>query len=560
MVDLEVAGTGFAALGLDPQLAEALAGLGYDEPTPIQRQAIPPILGGRDVLGQAGTGTGKTAAFGLPLLHRLASPDAARAQPSALVLVPTRELAIQVAEALRRYGRPLGASVLAVCGGQPFGPQLQALRQGIDVVVATPGRALDHVRRGTLALDGVATVVLDEADEMLDMGFAEELDAILAETPDGRQTLLFSATLPDRVAAVARRHLNDPVSIRVERERAKAGAVPKVRQAAYFVAREHKAAALVRVLALEGPAAALVFCRMRSDVDDLTEALRGKGYKPEALHGGMSQEQRDRVMRLFRAGTASVLVATDVAARGLDIDHLTHVINYDLPDDPESYVHRVGRVGRAGREGVALTIAVPGQQRRLRDIEYATGQKIEVARLPGVADLRARRLNRTRDALKAAILEGGLEEFREVVESLSAEFDAADVALAAVKLASRTGAGAAEEAEEIPTPRVVPEKKSEFAPRPGKPAARRASRNTIPAPGMVRIFVAAGRMDGIQPRDLVGAIANEAGVPGHDIGCVDVAERFSLVDVPEEVAEYVIDSLRGARIKGRKFPVRRDRG
>ncbi len=557
MADLVAVAGGFAELGLDPRLTEPLAGLGYNEPTPIQRQAIPAILGGRDVLGQAGTGTGKTAAFGLPLLQLLAAPDDRRPRPLALVLVPTRELAVQVADALRRYGRPLGASVLAVYGGQSFVPQCRALRRGVDIVVATPGRAHDHLRRSTLSLGGTAAVVLDEADEMLDMGFAEDLDAILAATPRGRQTMLFSATLPERVAAIARRHLNDPTSIRIGRERASAGAAPLVRQAAYFVGREHKPAALARVLGVEGPAAALVFCRTRTDVDGLTAALRGRGYQPEALHGGMTQEQRDRVMRLFRAGVATVLVATDVAARGLDIGHLSHVVNYDLPDAPESYVHRVGRVGRAGRGGVALTIAEPCQQRRLRDIERATGQKIEVARLPSLADLRARRQALTRDALKAAILEGGLEEYREVLGALSAEFDVGDVALAAVKLAHQLGAGAAEAEEEIPTPKLA-HKGDRLPPRQGR-AGGHASRPSGPAAGMGRIFVAAGRDAGILPRDLVGAIANVSGLPGHEIGGIDIAERFSLVEVPEDAVEYVIDTLDGARIRGRKVAVRRDR-
>jgi len=558
MVDLVAVGTEFAELGLDPRLTESLAALGYTEPTPIQRQAIPPILEGRDVLGQAGTGTGKTAAFGLPLLHRLASPDARKAQPSALVLVPTRELAIQVAETLQRYGRPLGARVLAVYGGQSIELQFRAMKRGVDVVVATPGRAHDHLRRGTLALGGVAVVVLDEADEMLDMGFAEDLDAILTKTPKGRQTMLFSATLPDRVIAIARRHLNNPATIRIAREQPEAGEAPQVRHAAYFVGQEHKPAALVRVLGLEVPAAALVFCRRRTDVDELTATLRERGYKPEALHGGMSQEHRDRVMRDFRAGTATVLVATDVAARGLDIGHLSHVVNYDLPDDPESYVHRVGRVGRAGREGVALTIAEPGQQRRLRDIERAIGQKITVVRLPGVADLRARRMELTRDALKAVLLEGDLEGFREVVESLVTEFDIGDVALAAVKLAHQIGAGAADESEEIPIPRLSQERER-LPPRPGnnKPGRRAPRPNGNSRMG--RIFVAAGRDAGILPRDLVGAIANEAGVPGHDIGGIEIAERFSIVEVPEDVLEYVIDSLQGARIKGKRVAVRRDR-
>lgn len=547
MVDLAAGGDAFTELGLDPRLTEPLAALGYLAPTPIQRQAIPHLLGGRDLLGQAGTGTGKTAAFGLPLLHRVAAPDAGRPKPAALVLVPTRELAIQVADALRRYGRPLGATVLAVYGGQAFGPQCRALKAGVDVVVATPGRAHDHLRRGTLSLAGVSAVVLDEADEMLNMGFADDLDAILAQTPADRQTMLFSATLPDRVAAVASRHLTDPTAVRVEREPTEVGALPRVRQTAYLVGRPHKPAALVRVLGMEAPTAALVFCRTRTDVDALTLTLRSRGHQPEALHGGMSQEQRDRVMRLFRAGRATVLVATDVAARGLDIGHLSHVVNYDLPDDAESYVHRVGRVGRAGREGVAITLAEPAHRRRLRDIERATGQPIDVARLPSAADLRSKRLAVTRDALRAAVLEGGLDEYREVVASLAAEFDAGVLALAAVKLAHQLRAGAAEEDEEIPTP--VPPREKEEKPR------RRAARTA----GMGRIFVAAGRHVGVSPRDLVAAIANRSGVPGQDLGGIHVAERFSLVEVPEDVVEYVIDSLRGARIKGRTVSVRRDR-
>ena len=389
--------TTFADLGLRPELLAALATLGYEEPTPIQREAIPQLVAGRDLLGQAATGTGKTAAFALPVLQALPAGDRGVA-PTAMVLVPTRELAVQVSEALHRYGRELGARVLPIYGGQPIGRQLAALKRGVDVIVATPGRAVDHLNRGTLALDSLETVVLDEADEMLDMGFADELEAILAATPPTRQTVLFSATLPRRIDGIARRHLRDPVRIEIERETRAEGQAPQVRQSAYVVARAHKAAALGRILDIESPTAAIVFCRTRDEVDQLTETLNGRGYRAEALHGGMSQEQRDRVMGRLRAGTADLLVATDVAARGLDIDQLTHVVNYEVPSAPDAYVHRIGRVGRGGREGVAITLAEPREHRMLKTIERVTGQRIPVEKVPTTADLLAARLELTRAA------------------------------------------------------------------------------------------------------------------------------------------------------------------
>ncbi|HEY2331181.1 MAG TPA: DEAD/DEAH box helicase, partial [Acidimicrobiales bacterium] len=343
--------TGFAELGLRPELLTALTELGYEEPTPIQREAIPPVLAGRDLLGQAATGTGKTAAFALPVLQRLGTSTGMA--PRALILVPTRELAMQVSEAVHRYGRGLGARVLPVYGGQPIVRQLQALSRGVDIVVATPGRAVDHLNRGSLPLATIESVVLDEADEMLDMGFAEDIETLLGAVTGEHQTVLFSATLPARIGGIARRHLHDPVRIEIGRPVPAAGGGPLVRQTAYMVARSHKAAALGRILDVEGPAAALVFCRTRNEVDELTETLNGRGHRAEALHGGMDQEQRDRVMGRLRGGTADLLVATDVAARGLDVDHLSHVVNYDVPSAPETYVHRIGRIGRAGREGVA---------------------------------------------------------------------------------------------------------------------------------------------------------------------------------------------------------------
>ncbi|MFD8673352.1 DEAD/DEAH box helicase [Streptomyces seoulensis] len=549
---------GFADLDLAPEIQRALTALGYEEPTPIQQEAIPPLLAGNDLLGQAATGTGKTAAFALPVIQRIAAEGKGKG-PRALVLVPTRELAIQVSEAVHRYGTDLGVRVLPVYGGQPIGRQLRELQRGVDVVVATPGRALDHIARGTLPLDGLRTVVLDEADEMLDMGFAEDIDSILENVPSDRQTVLFSATMPSRIDSMARKHLSDPVRVRIEREAPAPGEAPRIRESAYIVGRAQKAAALGRLLDVESPEAAIVFCRTRDQVDQLSETLNGRGYRAEALHGGLSQEQRDRVMGRLRGGTADLLVATDVAARGIDVEHLTHVINYDVPSAPESYVHRIGRVGRAGREGVAITLAEPRESRMLKAIERATGRKVPLEKVPSVADLRARRLELTRAALHESLLEDeDLERFRVVVETLGDEFDVMDVALAAVKLAHESG-GAAFDEEEIP----------ELAPRDrdrgdrGRGGDRDRGQRGRPrgrtSPGMTRLFVGAGRSAGVRPQDLVGAIAGETRLSGRDIGAIEIADRFSLVEVPEEAADDVVRAMRGANVKGRRAQVRRER-
>ncbi|WP_434045561.1 MULTISPECIES: DEAD/DEAH box helicase [Sorangium] len=561
----------FAALGIGPALLGVLTELGYEEPTPIQREAIPHLLTGRDLLGQAATGTGKTAAFALPLLQGLEIGSEPPSRPVALVLVPTRELAMQVAEAMHRYGRRLGVQVLSVYGGQPFGQQLRALRRGVHVVVATPGRALDHIGRGTLLLDGIRTVVLDEADEMLDMGFAEALEAILSATPAERQTVLFSATLPPRIAAIAGRHLREPVRVKIAAEKAAPGELPRVRQTAYIVPRAHKPAALTRVLDMEDPSSAIIFCRTRNEVDELTEALRARGHDAQALHGGFSQEHRDRVMARFRAGTADLLVATDVAARGLDIEHVSHVINYDVPCAAEVYVHRIGRTGRAGREGAAITLVEPREHYLIRNVERLTGQRIEAATLPTVADLRARRLELTRASLREALLEGGAEQFRVVVEQLAEEFDVMDIAAAAVKLAHHATEGERQEDEaEIPSfrpPPPGPGRAYDDRARRGPPGARgrpgeaqaRPRREGGEADGNVaRLYIGAGRTAGIRPADLVGAIANEASLSSRDIGAIQIADGFSVVEVPADAADTVIEALRATRIKGRKVQVRRD--
>jgi ATP-dependent RNA helicase DeaD len=548
--------TTFADLGLRDELLQALSSLGYEEPTPIQREAIPRLMEGRDLLGQAATGTGKTAAFALPILERLHVSGRGSA-PVAMVLVPTRELCMQVSEAVHRYGRGLAARVLPIYGGQPIVRQLRELQRGVDVVVATPGRALDHLRRGTLRLDCVEIVVLDEADEMLDMGFAEELEGILAEAPEERQTVLFSATMPSRINGIARRHLRDPVRIEIERDVPASGEAPLVRQTAYVVARAHKSAALGRILDVESPVAAIVFCRTRAQVDELTESLNGRGYRAEPLHGGMSQEQRDRVMGRLRSGTADLLVATDVAARGLDIEQLTHVVNYEVPSAAESYVHRIGRVGRVGREGVAITLAEPREHRMLKTIERATKNRITVEKVPTSADLRVRRLELTRSALHESLLEDDLEPFRVVVETLTDEFDVMQVALAAVKLAHESGGAGSDGGAEIPEAAALPPQEDRVRrTTAGGPAGKR-SRG--PAGGMTRIFVSAGRNAGIRPQDLVGAIANESRLSGRDIGAIEITDRFSLVEVPEDAATEVIAALRATRIKGKRVQVRGDR-
>jgi ATP-dependent RNA helicase DeaD len=563
--------SGFAGLGLDSRIVEALAGLGYEEPTPVQREAIPPLLEGRDVLGQAATGTGKTAAFALPLLHRLTPTADARERTRAFILVPTRELAMQVAEAVHKYGKAMGIIAIPIYGGASMETQIRTLKRGVDVVVATPGRALDHIRRKTLRLDGVRTVILDEADEMLDMGFAEDLEAILDAMPTERQTALFSATLPPRIAEIANKHLKNPVRVRIDREIVPAGSAPRVRQVAYIVSRAHKMATLGRILDVENPTSTIVFCRTRHEVDEVTETLNGRGYRAEALHGGLSQEQRDRVMKKFRANTADLLVATDVAARGLDVQHVSHVVNYDVPSAAEAYVHRIGRTGRAGREGVAVTLAEPREHRLLRNIEYQTKQKIEIAAVPTVADLRARRLEMTRASLRETILGGGLDQFRVLVDSLAQEFDIMDVAAAAIKQADAKDNGS--EAEEIPAitlggmPRARNDRERAPTAKAGSRrheaaklgAAKASGKKITPEWDVARLYIGAGRLAKVRPADLVGAIVNEAGVDPRAIGAIQITERFSLVEVPDEIADGIIDTLRAATIKGKRVPVRRDR-
>ncbi|MEI8261548.1 MAG: DEAD/DEAH box helicase, partial [Actinomycetes bacterium] len=524
---------------------------------------------GTDVLGQAATGTGKTASFAFPILDALEGGDRGK-NPVALVLVPTRELALQVSQAFHSYGRAMGARLVAVYGGAPARHQIDALRRGTDVVVATPGRAIDLNSRGALRLDAIRTVVLDEADEMLEMGFIEDIEAILAMTPNDRQTVLFSATMPKRIDALANRHLRSPARISVKTRETTDDELPRVRQAVYGVSRAHKAAALGRILDAEDPAATIVFCRTRGGVDELTNQLTGRGYQAEALHGGLSQEQRDRVMGRLRSGATELLVATDVAARGLDVDLLTHVVNYDLPVSPEAYIHRIGRVGRAGREGVALSLVEPREKRLLTSIEKLLRKPIPVERLPTTTDVRQLRMQRTRGAVEALLndadAQSRLEPYRSIVSELEMDRDPRDVAAALFAIAheSTQGTDLADDDRDLEARLDEPSGKRESGSRGGDSgergggSQRKQSRREKPSGPVTRIFISIGRKAGVTPGDLVGAITAEAGVKGGDIGSIAVHEVFSVVDVSAPKARQVVRALQRTKIRGRKATVRLD--
>jgi ATP-dependent RNA helicase DeaD len=572
----------FVDLGLGQELLTELAALGYEEPTPIQKAAIPTLIAGRDLLGQAATGTGKTAAFALPMLERIGRERAEPLKPLGLVLVPTRELAVQVAEAFGSYGKGLRVSVVPVFGGADFRKQAMGLRKGAQVVVATPGRALDHMRRESLDLSALKMVVLDEADEMLDMGFAEDLEAILTATPETRQTALFSATLAPRIARIAEKHLRDPERVQIAREKGVKGTAAKVRQVAYVVPRAFKVVTLGRVLDMEDPALALVFCRTRIEVDELADALTGRGYRVEALHGGMGQMDRDRVMRKARGQAVDVVVATDVAARGIDIDHLSHVVNFDVPPAPETYVHRIGRTGRAGREGTAITIATQREGRMMRNIESLTKQRFEMADVPTPDQVRTRRLDRMKGELSKAVEAGELEPYLSAIRSM--EMDPAELAAAAMKSLheARRGDHAAEDKVQVPRwedrggpsqARAPAERESRDTERPeraggwkkktperGDRAERAPARGGRGAPEFVRIFVGGGKRMGMRPNDLVGAIANEANVNPRSLGGIEIDEMSSFVEVPAHEADHIIQVLRKATLRGRKVKVSRDLG
>lgn len=532
----------FAELGLSEPTLKAVTELGYEEPTPIQAQTIQLMLEGVDVIAQAQTGTGKTAAFALPIIEKL---DPKIRATQALVLTPTRELAVQVAEAFQSYSKYHRVSVLPVYGGQPIERQLRALERGVQVVVGTPGRVLDHIRRKTLQLAPVKTVILDEADEMLNMGFIEDIETILKETSESRQTALFSATMPAPIAALARRYMHDAKRITVASEQK---TVSQIRQIYYEVGKRDKLEVLTRILDYETPTAAIIFCRTKLEVDSLGQRLTARAFAAETLHGDLNQVQRDRVMARFRSGQMELLIATDVAARGLDVEHVSHVINYDLPLEVESYVHRIGRTGRAGRSGIAISLVTPRERRLWDAIQRTTSGSIQRMRLPTIGDVITRRRERFKETLRETIAEQGLEQYVIMAEELGEEYSPTDLAAAAFKLL--LGAAPDETEDKLAEP-DEPEKSG--AKR--SPKKRKDDNRMGPERGMTRLYIDVGREEGVRPGDIVGAIANEADIPGRSIGSIEIYDHFSLVDVPSNQAQHVLTALKATRIRNHKITV-----
>jgi ATP-dependent RNA helicase DeaD len=519
--------TGFDTLGLRDETLKALSDLGFEIATPIQTLAIPLLLTGCDLIGLAQTGTGKTAAFGLPLIEKIDPKDLTT---QALVLAPTRELALQVAKGIHEFAKYGNLRVVPVVGGQPIDRQFRALKQGSQIVVGTPGRVLDHMRRGSLRLDGVRYCVLDEADEMMALGFTEDMEAILAELPDSRQLAFFSATMPPRVLAITGKFLRNPKRVEIV---AKQRTLETTNQTYYEVPPGKKQEALVRVLDMETPGSTIVFCRTRLETAELSDALSFYGYNAEAIHGDMGQADRDRVLRRFREGLADLLVATDVAARGLDIEHVTHVINYDVPYDAEQYIHRIGRTGRAGRTGDAITLIYPRERRLLAMIERLIGSPIEPARIPTIDDIAAQRRKAFVERLRDSLNEREFDSMLPCVGELAEEFDPHQVAAAALYMLWK-------ELHQSAPPADEEDVFAEFE---------------QPEMGMVRIFVGMGRQDGLRPGDLVGAISNEAGLPGREIGVIEVLEHSAFVEVPASEGARVIEALSRTKLRNRKVKV-----
>ncbi len=521
--------TTFAELNLSPAIMKALDTVGYEVPTPIQAETIPPLLMGRDLIGQAQTGTGKTCAFALPMLERI---DPKKRVLQGLVLAPTRELAIQVAEAFHTYSKHMGGvKVMPIYGGQPFETQLRALRHGAHIIVSTPGRLMDHMRRRTIKLDDITTVVLDEADEMLRMGFADDVEVILGETPKERQTALFTATMPPKIRSIAKNYLNDPISIEVAQ---KSLTVPTVEQFYLNVSENQKLDALTRLMGSLETDSVLIFTRTKNGSTEVAAKLQARGIAAEALNGDMNQSQREQLIRRLRKRLVDVVVATDVAARGLDVEHISHVINYNIPWDVESFVHRIGRTGRAGRTGVAILFVTPRERGMLRDIERYTKKKMSPMKFPTRADVAARTVALFKESLTQSLTQKGLDIYLSLVEEMASEsgHDMAEIAAAAVRVA-------------------MGDKKIEVSLEPKS--------NQVPKPegGMARLFISEGSKAGVRPADIVGAITNEAGVPGYEIGTVDIYERFTFVEVPEHYCEAILKAMSKTSLRGKPATIKR---
>lgn len=526
----------FADLNLDPRVLQALSDVGYETPSPIQAEAIPPLLEGNHVVGLAQTGTGKTAAFALPILSRI---DLHQKTPQALVLAPTRELALQVAEAFERYAAHLpGISVLPVYGGQGYGVQLSALRRGVHVVVGTPGRIMDHLDKGTLDLTALKFVVLDEADEMLNMGFAEDVEQILSTTPDDKQVALFSATMPKQIRRMTQVHAPGAVEISVKSKTATAS---NVTQRYVKVAHHQKLDALTRILEVENFDGMIIFVRTKSATEELAERLRARGFSAAAINGDVVQQQRERTIDQLRKGSLDILVATDVAARGLDVERISHVVNHDIPTDTESYVHRIGRTGRAGRSGNAISFVTPRETHLLRTLEKANRTALEPMAIPSVDDVNATRVERFTDAITAALRDPQVALFRDLIAAYEAEHDvpSADIA-AAIAVLAQDGEPLLLDPEPVRQERPEKERRG-------------------PREDMVRWRINVGRKQGVEPRQIVGALANEGGLRRGDFGRIEIKSTFSLVELPE-LSEDTLARLADTQIGGERIDIRMDRG
>ncbi|MDA8484669.1 DEAD/DEAH box helicase [Pseudomonas resinovorans] len=549
----------FAALGIHPNVLAAITAVGYEEPSPIQAQSIPVILAGHDMIGQAQTGTGKTAAFALPILSRI---DPAKREPQALILAPTRELALQVATAFETYAKQMpGLNVVAVYGGAPMGPQLKALRQGAQVIVATPGRLCDHLRRDDKMLTTVQQLVLDEADEMLKLGFMDDLEVIFEALPESRQSVLFSATLPPSIRSIAERHLRNPQHVKIA---AKTQTVARIEQAHLMVHADQKTPAVLRLLEVEEFDALIAFVRTKQATLDLASALEAKGYKAAALNGDIAQNQRERVIESLKDGRLDIVVATDVAARGIDVPRITHVFNVDMPYDPESYVHRIGRTGRAGRDGRALLLVTPRERRMLQVIERVTGQKVAEVRLPNAQQVLDARIKKLNTSLTPLVAEADAK-YGDLLDRLVADIGCTPRALAAALLQRATNGQALNladvEREQPLVPSFQPRERRE---RDGAERGERGEYRERRAPmplgeGRVRCRTALGTRDGIAAKNLLGAILNEGGIAREAIGRIQIRETFSLIELPEEGLDRLLGKLKDTRVAGKQLKLRRYR-
>ena len=560
----------FDELGLDERVIRAITEMGFEEASPIQAQAIPVAMEGRDMIGQAQTGTGKTAAFGLPLLQKV-DPKVKKLQ--AIVLLPTRELAIQVAEELRRFSKFMhGVKVLPIYGGQDIVKQIRSLKDGTQVMVGTPGRVMDHMRRKTIKVDNVKTVVLDEADEMLNMGFLEDMETILSQLPEDRQTMMFSATMPQAIADIAKKFQKDPVTVRVIKKEL---TVPKVTQYYYEVKPKNKVEVMSRLLDMYAPKLSIVFCNTKRQVDELVQELQGRGYFAEGLHGDLKQVQRDRVMDSFRNGRTEILVATDVAARGIDIGDVEAVFNYDIPQDDEYYVHRIGRTGRAGREGKAFSLVMGKEVYKLRDIQRYCKTKIIPQAIPSLNDITGIKVEKILDQVQEVLNDSDLSKMVNIIEKKLIEEDYTSIDLAAALLKMSMGDDSEDIIDSFETARSLDDldsfgrgssrgrgrERSSYGSSNGsrrRGATDRAAVNYVLGDGeekMSRLFINIGKAQRVTPGDILGAVAGESGIPGRMVGSIDMYDGYTFVDVPGRYADEVLEAMSHAKIKGKNIHV-----